>query len=115
MKQGLTILTLAALMCCATHAWAVDPAVKCQSSKLKAAAKYTTCRLMTAASATRAFLAPDYSRCDETFTSDWAKAEQRALSSGSPCWSTDDAATVQAEIVAHTDALTAELSGDPVN
>jgi hypothetical protein len=115
MKHAMRVLTLGAAMLCATQAWAVDPAVKCQASKLKAAAKYTTCRFMTAASAARSFLVPDYSRCDASFESDWAKAEQRALSSGSPCWSTDDAAAVQAEITAHTDALAAQLAGDTGN
>jgi hypothetical protein len=109
MKHTVRLLVMACALLGAGQAWGADPAVKCQGATLKAAAKYTTCRLLAAANAARAFLDPDYSRCDTSFMSAWTKAEERALSSGSPCWSTDDAATVQADIIAHTDALTAAL------
>jgi hypothetical protein len=104
---------LAALMIVsASTALAVDPAIRCQAAKLKAASKYTNCRLMAAAAAARHFDLPDYTRCDANFSSDWARAEKHALGQGSPCWSMNDGATVQADITLHTDALAGALAGD---
>jgi hypothetical protein len=99
------------LVLCASSALAMDPAIKCQTQKLKAAAKYTACRLQAEADAARHFASPDFSTCDAIFAADWHKAEVRALAQGTPCWTTGDGTAVQADITAQTDALSDALAG----
>lgn len=99
----------AAVILSATAASAVDPAIKCQSDKLRLAAKYTVCRLNTEADAARKFTAPNFSKCTQDYLSGWKKAEDRAVAKGAPCWTSGDAEAVQGDIDAHTSGLAASL------
>lgn len=99
----------AVMLLTATAASAIDPAVKCQSDKLRLAAKYTVCRLSAEADAARSFGAPDFSRCAADYLAGWQKAEARATAKGAPCWTNGDAAAVQGDIDAHTTGLAVSL------
>ena len=100
--------TLAAMMV-ASSALAIDPSIKCQSDKLRLAAKYTACRLNAEAQAARDFAAPDFTKCTNKYRAGWEKAEARALSKGAPCWTSGDAEAVQGDIDAHTGGLAESL------
>ena len=115
MSNTLAIWVVVLLVLSASSALAMDPAIKCQTQKLKAAAKYTACRLKAEADAARHFAAPDFGKCDATFAADWQSAEARALAQGAPCWTSGDAATVQADITAQTEALSDALAGGTGN
>lgn len=107
------IMTVAALLLSANGALAIDPAIKCQSDKLRLAAKYTVCRLNAESSAARSFSAPDFSKCDGDYLAGWQKAEARAVAKGAPCWTTGDAEAVKGDIDAHTSSLAGSLgNGD---
>lgn len=93
----------------ASAATATDPSIKCQSDKLKLAAKYTACRLLAEAEAARSFIAPDFRTCANKYAAGWKKAEARALGKGIACWTTGDVEAVQGDIDAHTAALAAWL------
>ena len=110
MSNTLGIGVVVLLVLCASTARAMDPAIKCQTQKLKAAAKYTACRLKAEADAARHFATPDFGKCDATFAADWRNAEARALAQGTPCWTSGDAAAVQGDITAQTDALSDALA-----
>jgi hypothetical protein len=99
------------LLLSAVSALAMDPAIRCQTQKLKAAAQYSACRLKAEADAARRFAPPEFDKCDATFAAVWQKAETRALAQGTPCWTTGDAAAVQADITTQTDALSDALAG----
>lgn len=92
----------------AGSAWAIDPAVKCEKEKLKAAGKYAFCRLQVEARSR--FSEPDFSKCDEAFLAKWQKAEDHTLAKGTPCWTMGDAVAVQDLIAAQTDRVASTLS-----
>ncbi|MBX3027796.1 hypothetical protein KF840_23115 [bacterium] len=98
------------LLFAASAALAVDPAIKCESDKLRIAAKYTTCRLSAAADAARAFSRPTFDKCESSFLVAWDKAEERARTKGAPCWTEGDASVVKGDIDAHTGSLAESLS-----
>ncbi|MDX2170617.1 MAG: hypothetical protein SF182_26325 [Deltaproteobacteria bacterium] len=95
----------------ASSASAIDPAIKCQSDKLRLAAKYTACRLNAEADAARDFDTPDFSQCRAGYLSGWKKAEARAQARGTQCWTSDDAEVVEGDIDSHTGALAEWLAG----
>ncbi len=98
-----------AVVLSATAASAVDPAIKCQSDKLRLAAKYTVCRLNAESDAARSFGEADFSKCAADYLAGWAKAEARATAKGAPCWTNGDAEAVQGDIDAHTSSLASSL------
>jgi hypothetical protein len=55
---------------------ALDPAIKCQSVKLKLAGKYASCRLIAEANAVKNGTAPDYATCDAKIQAGWQKVEE---------------------------------------
>jgi hypothetical protein len=61
-----------------TSAYAADPAVKCESSKLKESSKYAACRLKADARAVSKGLPVDYTRCEDRFGDRWSKIEAKA-------------------------------------
>lgn len=98
-----------AVVATASAASATDPSVKCQTDKLRLAAKYMVCRLNAEASAARSFSEVDYGSCAQKFLAGWEKAERRAVSKGVPCWTTGDAEQVKGSIDAHTSNLASAL------
>jgi hypothetical protein len=97
----------------ASAAPAIDPSIKCQTDKLRLAAKYTACRLAAEADAARTFALPDFGSCGNRYLAGWAKAEARARSKGAPCWKEGDAEVVKGDIDAHTGSLAERLSNAP--
>lgn len=97
------------LLFAASAARAVDPAIKCESDKLRIAAKYTACRLSVEADATRAFTRPTFDKCENSYLIAWDKAEERARAKGAPCWTEGDASVVKGDIDAHTASLAKSL------
>lgn len=95
----------------ATTVSAVDPALRCEVSKLKTAGKYDFCRLKAEATAAKTGAMPDFSNCDSAYLAKWAQAEIKA---GGMCSSNGDQATVQAFISQHTNALGVALAGAPL-
>lgn len=99
------------LLLVASTALAVDPAIKCETDKLRLAAKYTACRLQAEATAAREFTTPQFDKCENSYLLGWAKAEQRARTKGAPCWTEGDASVVKGDIDAHTGSLAESLGG----
>ncbi|MBC8292718.1 MAG: hypothetical protein H8E45_06075, partial [Proteobacteria bacterium] len=75
-------------------ALAADPAIKCESGKLKEVSKYTGCVLAADSKAAKKSLSPDYSKCESKFTMKWNKVELKA---GGLCPSSGDEALVKTE------------------
>lgn len=84
---------------------AMDPAVKCESDKLKAVGKYAYCRLLEQSKAARSFDVPDFSKCDAAFAEKWDEMEQKAASQSTSCWTTNDAAAIQAATQGFTETI----------
>ena len=99
------------LLLAASSALAVDPSIKCESDKLRLAAKYTACRLSAEADAAREFTTPVFDKCENSYLTGWAKAEARARAKGAPCWTEGDASVVKGDIDAHTGSLAEALAG----
>jgi hypothetical protein len=102
MLVGLTVLQGAA------HA--ADPALTCETAKLKEAAKYGACLLGADAKAAKAGAAPDATKCDAKFTPTWFKIEGKAAGA---CPSDGDAADVQRDVTDFRACITAKLGGVP--
>ncbi|MEO8605148.1 MAG: hypothetical protein ABI629_21450 [bacterium] len=111
-KTGMILLTV---FLAAPSAWAIDPAIKCQSDKLRLAAKYMTCRLNAEAAAARDFDTPDFSKCVSAYLGAWKKAEARAAAKGTHCWTSNDAEVVKDDIDTQADSLAGWLSGSGTN
>lgn len=91
---------------------AMDPSVRCQVDKLKISSKYIACRLKSEAKAAKRFRAPEMDDCDAAFYAAWNAAEERSLARGIACFTTGDAAAVQASLAAYCDSLAHGLSQD---
>ena len=100
-----------ALIASATSAFALDPARRCEASKLKTAGKYGFCQLKEESKAAKTGGAPDFSKCDDLFSAKWGQAETNA---GGMCPSNGDEAAIQAFIAEHADALAVALAGGPL-
>ncbi len=92
----------------ASSASALTAADRCESGKLTAAGKYELCRLKAESKAVRKNASPDYSKCDEKYSTKWAVYE------GGDCPSIGDEAAIQSFITQHTDDVAAALAGGPL-
>jgi hypothetical protein len=110
MKTWMSWMLAGAILFASTAALALDPAIKCQAKKLKLVGKYTFCRMLVEAKAARARKAPDFSRCDEKFGAKWEEAEARASAKGIPCWTSEDAASIQEAAASFSDSAAAALA-----
>lgn len=97
-----------ALTVSATVAFALDPADKCESSKLKIAGKYGFCRLRAESKAVKTATTPDFSKCDAKYAEKWMQAE-----AGGSCPTTGDLTTQLAAVAANANRTAWELSGQP--
>lgn len=86
-------------------ALAASPSRNCEAAKLKAAAKYTLCRLKADAKAAKRDEVPDYSRCDEKYLAKWPSLDTP------DCAVNGDMGSVQAEAVACTEAIQNVVGG----
>jgi len=96
----------------ATPAFAVDATVKCETSKLKEAGKYTSCRLKAEAKGIQKGIAADFAKCEEKFADKWAKIEDKA--GPGVCPTEFDVAGVEAGITNGTTRLAIVLAGGTV-
>ena len=109
-KIQLTAAALAVVFLYVPATQAGDPAVKCESGKLKEAAKYANCRLKADSKAVKKDQAPDYSKCESKFSDKWQKTESKA---DGACPSNGDEATVEAQITQCTGEVANGIAGTP--
>lgn len=88
---------------------AADPAVICESSKLKVAGKYEDCRLKAESKAVKKGTSPDYSKCVLKFSDKWQKSETKA--GPGLCPSEGDEGSLEDFITRHAGAIADALSG----
>ena len=102
---ALSLAVAAGLILCGLSqpAQAGDPAVACESSKLKAQGKYSACLKKADATAVKKGVAADYTKCVEKITSSYTKAETKAVGA---CPSQGDVA----EVIQILDAARADTS-----
>lgn len=96
---------------------AAEPAVQCESGKLKVASKYAACLLKADAKAVSKGETADYSKCDSKFSDKWRKTEDKA--GPGVCPSEGDEADVQGFLDACDASVADALAGgtlllDPV-
>ena len=92
---------------------AVDPGPKCESAKLKSAAKQPKCRAGVFAKSIKKTETPDavkLAKCDDKFNGGFTKAEDKG---GMDCPTTTDAAAIEALLDACIDGVVADLGGAP--
>lgn len=94
-------------------ALAVDPAIRCEAAKLKAAGKYAACRLLAEAKAARIRHEPDFSSCDAKFSAKWENVERKTMNQGTPCWTMDDMDSVKDSVAASTTSVADSLACCP--
>ncbi|MEO2136967.1 MAG: DUF1566 domain-containing protein [bacterium] len=104
---ALTCAAAAALV--AGTALAADPAVKCESGKLKEASKYSSCRLKADSKAVKKGEAADYAKCETKFADKWAKAENKAGAGNCP--SEGDQSSMDSRITLDTAEIATLLAG----
>lgn len=106
--RGLIAATLVFLSATSALA-AADPALVCQTNKLKIAGKYGACRLNAEAKGVKTASSPDYSKCDSTFATKFPATETKA--GMGVCPSEGDQTSVGQRVTYHTSAIAALLGG----
>lgn len=86
----------------------VDPAVRCEAQKVKAAGDYADCQLMAEQKAIMQGKPVDFSKCIATFLKKWQQIEDK---DGSACPTLGDVMAVQDFVLECTDTLATALSG----
>ncbi len=111
--QVKTLTTAIAVLFLATATvQAADPAVKCESGKLKESSKYSACRLKAEAKAVSKGDAADYTKCEENFADKWAKLEDKA--GPGVCPSEADQVSMDARITTDAAEIATLLAGGTV-
>lgn len=100
-------IALLGLVSVAAHA--ADPAVKCESGKLKETAKYASCRLKAEAKAVQTATTPDYTTCEAKFTPKFNGLETKA--GPGVCPSEGDEASINARISSDVNDIATLLTG----
>ena len=90
---------------------AADPAVTCESGKLKEAGKYGSCRMSAESKGVKTASTPDFSKCDSKLASKWSSIETKGAGM---CPSQGDQAGVQSDVTAVSACLAAKLDGQSV-
>lgn len=109
MRSIATGLMAIGILIHSTAATAADPALACQSSKLRVAGKYGACRLNAEAKAVKAGEPADFSRCADAFSEKWQGSETAA--GPLVCPTEGDEVAIGTRITAHTDAIAILLAG----
>ncbi len=106
MRVSIILIGLGLVLGFATSVWAKGPP-KCYSDKMKAAGKYSFCRLKAQSKIPPlAGQAADYTKCDSQYSKKWQKVESRA-----GCLTEGDEAAIQAKMIGDADTIVARLSG----
>ena len=87
---------------------AATDAEKCEGAKLKEAGKYGFCRLKAEMKAVLGGGSPDYSKCSQRFTLNWARREGTY---DGACPTIGDTAEAEAFVTNHTQEVAAALAG----
>jgi hypothetical protein len=103
--------TLSIILISSTGALAADPAVKCESGKLKVSSKYSACRLKADAKAVSKGEAADYTNCVSKYSDKWDKTEMKAEGA---CPSEADKASINARITTDAAEIATLLAGGVV-
>lgn len=116
MRKTTMCAAIAVMWMQAGSALAADPAVSCESGKLKVSSAYAACRLKADAIAVLKGRAVDYSACDTKFTDKYASTEAKGAGM---CPSSGDASNVKDFLSACTGSVATKLGGgvliaDPV-
>src|SRR6185503_4410915 len=101
------MVAVAGALLLGTSAWALTAAGKCAVGELRAAGRYSACRLNAHA---RAGGTPVFSKCDAKFSAKWGRVEARGKGH---CFSSSDQAAIQAFITQRTDGVATALAGGP--
>jgi hypothetical protein len=108
-----TITTIALIGVVAGTAQAADPAVQCESAKLKEVAKYASCRLKAEAKGVQTATTPDFSGCEEKFTPKFESLDTKYGTN--VCPSEGDEASINAQITNDADDIAILLGGGTVS
>jgi hypothetical protein len=109
LNRFVPLAALAVIFLCVTAAQAADPAIKCESSKLKESGKYSNCRLKADSKGVKKGLPADYTKCETKFSDKWGKAETKA--GPTVCPSEGDAGSMDARITANAAEIAILLTG----
>ncbi len=105
MRVSVILIGLGLTLGFATSVWAKTP--KCYSDKLKAAGKYSFCRLKAQSRIhPLAGQAVDYSKCERTFSAKWQRTERSGA-----CVTPGDEAAIRDQVATDADTIRARLSG----
>src|SRR6185503_6902309 len=106
------MVAVAGALLLGTSAWALTAAGKCAVGELRAAGRYSACRLKAHARATESGGGtPVFSKCDAKLSAKWGRAEARGKGQ---CPSSSDQAAIQAFITERTDGVATALIGGPL-
>lgn len=111
-KNMIRAAAMSALVAVAAAAHAASDADMCESTKLKASGKFTSCSLGTDAKAQTKGETPVYTKCDEAQGSTFGKAEAKY---GLDCPSQSDASSVRTSLASIASCVSGNLGGDAVN
>ncbi len=94
-------------------ALAADPAVKCESGKLKESGKYSLCRLKADSKAVSKGVPVDYLKCEAKFAGKWTKIEDKAqlTAMSNACPSLGDQASMGARVTTDAAEIATLLAG----
>ncbi len=109
MNNSIKVTAIAVFFLAATTAQAADPAVKCESGKLKESSKYAACRLNADAKAVSKGEPADYTKCEDKFTAKWASVEGKA--DPGICPSEGDVGTMNTRITTDAADIATLLAG----
>lgn len=101
-------LALLALVAGAGRAEAATNGDKCAAAKMKAAAKYASCRLAADAKAKSTGDPVDYTKCNDGQSGSWTKIEDKY---GVDCLTSGDQASVQGDLTDATQCVSSLLAG----
>src|SRR5262245_12484709 len=110
-RIGPRLAIVMAMLVIAGTASGISPADKCEAAKNKIAGKYSFCRQKTLAKAIRTGARPEYTQCDAQLLDKWAKAEQKAFDTGTPCKDSIGGTEVQTYLILNSEILGAALAG----
>jgi len=102
-------LSVAAVAVGAGSADAATNGEKCAAAKMKAAAKYSSCRLSADSKAESSGDPADYTKCDSKQSASWQKIEDKY---GVECPTSGDQATTQAALTEASDCVSGVLGGN---
>lgn len=108
-KKMIPMAALAALLVMSGAAHAAGDREMCESAKLKASGKFTSCHLGTDAKAQTKGEAAVYTKCDDSQASSFTKAEDKY---GLDCPTTGDATPVNASLDSISSCVAGKLAGD---